>query len=68
MSRLDDTISNVAYILDSLMTLRNILETGDCNTCEIKLKCRYAPKPGQLVRYNCPHYIGKIPKQERSNT
>ena len=34
MSRLDDAISDVGYILDCLYALRNIWETGhDCNTC-----------------------------------
>ena len=55
MSRLDDTIANVAYILDTLMAYRNIAETGDCNICKNK-DCQWKPKLGQLVRYNCPHY------------
>jgi len=59
MSRLDDTISNVAYILDTLMAYRNIIESGDCNDCDKKFKCEYMPKPGQLVRYNCPFYLRK---------
>ena len=54
MSRLDDTISDVAYILDTLMAYRNIAQRGCCNTCEKQKKCEYAPKPGELVRYNCP--------------
>jgi len=56
MSKLDDSIASVAYILDSLMALRNIYESGCCNDCTIKKICRYAPKVGQLVRYNCPFY------------
>ena len=56
MSRLDDTISDVAYILDTLRAYRNIVESGDCNRCKAKMNCKYAPKPGQLVRYNCPFY------------
>ena len=55
MSRLDDIIADVAYILDTLMAYRNIAETGNCNTCKIR-KCQWKPKLGQLVRYNCPHY------------
>lgn len=55
MSRLDNTIANVAYILDTLMAYRLIAETGNCNTCKSK-NCQWRPKPGQLVRYNCPHY------------
>lgn len=54
MSRLDDTISDVAYILDTLMAYRNIAQRGNCNICKKKKKCEYAPKPGELMRYNCP--------------
>ena len=56
MSRLDEVIENVGYILDCLMAYRNILQTGDCNNCAISGKCKYCPKPGQMVRYNCPFY------------
>ena len=55
MSRLDDAIANVAYILDTLIVYRNIVEKGDCNICKNK-DCQWKPKVGQLVRYNCPHY------------
>lgn len=55
MSRLDDTIANVAYIFDTLMVYRNIAQTGNCNICKNK-DCQWKPKVGQLVRYNCPHY------------
>ena len=59
MSRLDDTISDVAYILDTLMAYRNIVNSGgDCNRCEKKKTCEYVPKLGQVVRYNCPFYKG----------
>ena len=56
MSRLDETIADVAYILDCLRALRNIYDTGDCNECGIKKTCKYIPKPGKMVRYNCPFY------------
>ena len=57
MSRLDDTISDVAYILDTLIAYRNIVNNGvNCNRCGKKKTCEYVPKPGQLVRYNCPFY------------
>ena len=56
MSRLDDAISDVAYILDVLMAYRNIVESGDCNRCGKKKTCEYAPEAGQLVRYNCRFY------------
>ena len=53
--RLDKTISDVAYILDSLILLRQIQNAGDCNVCKNK-ECKYKPKLGQMVRYNCPFY------------
>lgn len=59
MSKLDEAISNVAYILDTLIAYRNVEETGCCNNCTKRIKCEYAPKPGQMVRYNCPFYSEK---------
>lgn len=58
MNNLDRAIRDTAYILDSLMALRNIYQTGSCNECEAAKTCEYAPKPGQTVRYNCPFYRG----------
>lgn len=58
MSRLDDTIADVAYILDTLMAYRNIVQTGNCNSCKVQKECEIKPMPGQLVRYNCPFYYG----------
>lgn len=57
MNRLDENIENMAFLLDSLRTLRKIYETGDCNSCKIKLRCKFSPMPGQMVRYNCPFYV-----------
>lgn len=59
MNRLDKTISDVAFILDSLMLLRQIQTTGDCNDCR-NGQCEWKPKAGQLVRFNCPHYVGVV--------
>jgi len=56
MSKLDEAIAQQAYILDALRAYRNVVESGDCNRCKRKQTCQYCPKPGQLVRYNCPHY------------
>jgi transposase len=53
--KLNKTISDVAYILDSLILLRQIQQTGDCNICKNR-DCGYMPKAGQMVRYNCPFY------------
>lgn len=56
MSKLDKSIAEVAYILDSLMALRNIYNTGCCNDCDNCNDCKYLPKPGQMVRFNCPFH------------
>lgn len=59
MDRLDKAISDVAYILDTLMAYRNIVQTGDCNRCKIKKECGVCPKPGEMVRYNCMFYVAE---------
>lgn len=56
MDRLDKTISQVAFILDSLKTLRDIYNSGSCNDCQHKKYCNDVPRLGQQVRYNCPYY------------
>lgn len=63
MSKLDDTIETVACILDTLIAYRNIVESGNCNECGAKNICKYVPKPGEQVRYNCPFYEKKEPKR-----
>lgn len=56
MGKLDDAIAQTACTLDNLKLLRDILNSGDCNICKKKKECDYCPKPGQMVRYNCPFY------------
>lgn len=62
MSRLDDAIANVAYILDVMMAYRNIVGLGCCDDCTKSYSCEYPPKPGQLVKY-CPFYEKKEAKE-----
>lgn len=57
MSRLEDLISDISYVLDTLRAYRDIAKTGCCNTCYRK-DCEYRPQWGDMVRYNCPHYEG----------
>ena len=54
----DDMIQDGYYVIDSLTCLKNIMESGDCNTCLKKNTCEFAPKLGELVRYNCFAYLG----------
>lgn len=63
MDRLNKAISDAAYILDSLILLRQIQQTGDCNICKNR-DCEYMPKAGQMVRYNCPFYKAEAEPQE----
>lgn len=53
---LEKAIGRTAYVLDCLRVLKEIMDSGSCNECEFRTDCRYAPKPEQLVRYNCPHF------------
>lgn len=56
MSRLDDAISEIAYVLEALEAYRQIERTGNCNSCSESKNCKYRPKWGELTRYNCPFY------------
>ena len=64
MKKLDEAISNAAYILDSLLALRNIQECGSCNDCGLTRTCKVRPLPGQMVRYNCPFWVKDGDQQE----
>ena len=57
MSKLDDVIGTQAYILDALMEYRKIIKLPNCNECAAKYNCKQAPKPGQMVRYNCFAFV-----------
>lgn len=57
-SRLDAAISDLNYITDCLIALRNIHDVGrDCNTCKNK-DCEWRPGLGEQIRFNCPHWKG----------
>ena len=58
-NRIDKLIAETGYLLDCLTAYRNIVESGCCNNCKIRLICKYIPKAGELVRYNCPFYIAE---------
>ena len=59
MRALDDVIIGMQYILDCLRDYKDIIDSGTCNDCRGMNGCRYKPKLGQLVRYNCPFYERK---------
>ncbi len=56
---LDEMITQKAQELDWLRAYRDIVRCGDCNIFRNK-ECIWKPNPGQMVRYNCPHYEGII--------
>ena len=60
MSRLDDAISDVAYILNALIAYRNIIQAGNCNDCGKRKDCEYLPQWGEQVRYNCPFFESEV--------
>lgn len=65
MSRLDDVIVDVAYVLDTLRAYRDIAETGSCNSC-FRKNCECRPAWGKTMRYNCPLFVGSN-KEEKTN-
>lgn len=55
----DKLNSSIEYLLQCLAEYKSIIESGDCNTCEIANTCKYKPKLGELVRFNCMFYERK---------
>lgn len=54
---LDKFIADVGYIYDSLLTLKQIEESGNCYTCANATTCWPKPDGGKVMRYNCPHWL-----------
>ena len=51
--------NELRQLAEWLKVLKEILDSGDCNDCR-NGQCEWKPKLGQLVRYNCPHYVGVV--------
>jgi hypothetical protein len=52
-------------LAEYLKLLKRILDSGDCNDCAmLHRQCRYAPKWGEQVRYNCPFYSRESEESE----
>lgn len=49
-----------------LTVLKEILDSGNCNDCR-NGQCEWMPKLGQLIRYNCPHYVGITDKEVKAD-
>lgn len=53
---MDKLNSNIEYLLQCLADYKSIVESGNCNICAIAKTCKYKPKWGELVRFNCMFY------------
>lgn len=54
---IDNIIDAVNDAVEILKVYREMLETGNCNTCKVERSCQYCPEKGELVRVNCPLYV-----------
>lgn len=52
----DSCASEHRQLAQWLKVLKEIWDSGDCNDCR-NGQCEWKPKLGQLVRFNCPHYV-----------
>ena len=59
LKRCKECASEHRQLADWLKLLKRILESGDCNDCEIKNVCQVVPPLGEQVRYNCPLFVRK---------
>ena len=57
ISKLEVCIASSYYLVDCLVLLNKIMKLPTCNECELASSCEYCPKPGEGVRYNCPHFV-----------
>jgi hypothetical protein len=42
----------------------DVVNLPNCNVCGVKNECKYAPKLGQKVRFNCPLYLPPKAKED----
>lgn len=56
-STCDECAKEHRQLAEWLKCLKEIWDSGDCNDCR-NGQCEWKPKLGQLVRFNCPHYVG----------
>lgn len=64
MSRLDDLIEQKELELNYLKSLREIINSHDCNECADSKDCGYRPEWGELIRYNCPLFVKRDEEDE----
>lgn len=51
---------------DWLKCLKEIWDSGNCHDCR-NGQCEWKPELGQLVRFNCPHYVGITNEEVNEN-
>ena len=49
----EEFASMLHYVADCIRYTQRVQSYNDCNTCG-KKNCEYRPKPGEMVRINCP--------------
>lgn len=63
MSRLDEERENLIQLIFSICDYARlgyqISTFNSCNDCGNKWDCQYTPKPGAMVRWNCPLWEGE---------
>ena len=68
MSRRDEDLRDLLRLIyhaaDEIQYALSVQSYDDCNTCGRK-HCRYMPKPGAMVRINCP--LWKEKENENNN-
>lgn len=52
--RMKKLATDFNYIGDALRTLDEIMSMPNCHNCGVRNRCRYEPKWGDVIRYNCP--------------
>ena len=62
-----DLAENAQQTHDWLCLLRDIMSSGDCNTCRDRNNCPIVPQPGQRVRYNCAFFKETKPSVDNTD-
>lgn len=61
VARLETELSNAKETAKKCSEAYEILQScNSCNDCAVAGYCKYTPKWGNHVRYNCPHYIDAL--------
>ena len=61
VARLETELANAKETAKKCSEAFEILQSfNSCNDCAVVRYCKYAPKWGDHVRYNCPHYIDEL--------